>query len=135
MSSFVSYLLGYGSFVLGAVLFLLGKADNYKKMAKANPDPKIIYSTKNFLSEESINLARLFIGGVALVIFAPMLIGGVTVDVKNTTGNVIATLPLKAALAPFYFLTAYAGNSALFAFFGKYKKTLMNGVGVDDDGK
>jgi hypothetical protein len=133
MTTILNYLLGYGAFLLGAILFILGKMNDYDQMARANPDPKVIYDRKTFFRMEAINFARLFIGGIALVIFAPMLIGGVVVDVKNSSGAVVTTLALKAALAPFYFVTAYAGNSALFAFFGKYKKAMLGGVGVDDD--
>jgi hypothetical protein len=127
-----NYLIGYGAFVLGAVLFILGKMNDYDKMAEANSSPLVVYSTKKFMRMEAINFARLFIGGIALVIFTPMLIGGVSVDIKNTEGAVVASIALKVLLAPLYFFIAYGGNSALFAFFGRYKKTLLGSVGVDD---
>jgi len=129
----MTYLLGYGCFLLGAILHLLGKIQEFKQMAKANPDPKIVYNTKNMLSEESVNIARMLIGGIALVIFAPMLMGGATVDIKNTAGQLVTTLSVEAMLLPFYFVTGIGGNSTLFAYFGKYKKTLMNQVGVEDE--
>lgn len=126
------YLLDYGSFLLGSILYILGKVSDYKAMAKANPDPNVVYDTKHFLNDEWINFARLIIGGIALVIFMPMLIGGASVDIKSTEGTVITNLEMKTLLAPFYFLTGYSGSSGLFAIFGKYKKTLLNRVGVQD---
>lgn len=127
------YLIDYGSFLLGAVLYILGKVQEFKEMADSNPDPKVIYGTGRMLSKEWVNLTRLLIGGVALVIFMPMLIGGTTVDIKNTSGNVVTTLTMATVLTPFYFLVGYAGLSGLLAVFGKYKKTLLHQVGVDDD--
>lgn len=127
------YLLDYGCFLLGCTLYLLGKIKEFKAMAEANPDPKIVYSTKNLISKEWINFAQLIIGGVAVVIFTPMLIGGVTVDTKNVSGQVVTTLAMQTLLMPFYFFIGYSGNSAMFAYFGKYKKTLLNQVGVDSN--
>ena len=127
------YLLDYGAFLLGASLYILGKVQEFKTMAEANPDPKIVYNTKRMFQKEWINMARLLIGGVALVIFMPMLIGGTTVDIKNYSGNVITTLAMSTILTPFYFLVGYAGLSGLLAVFGKYKKTLLNQVGVDSN--
>lgn len=127
------YIFGYLAFLLGSLIYLIGKVREYKKMAKANPDPKIIYSTKAFINEEWLNFAQFYLGGIALVIFTPMLIGGAVVEVKNSAGAAISSFTLKSVLTPMYFLTGMAGNSALFAFFGKYKKTLLNTVGVDDN--
>lgn len=127
------YLIDYGSFLLGAVLYILGKVQEFKEMADSNPDPKVIYGTGRMLSKEWVNLTRLLIGGIALVIFMPMLIGGTTVDIKNTSGNVVTTLTMATVLTPFYFLVGYAGLSGLLAVFGKYKKTLLHQVGVDDN--
>lgn len=127
------YLLDYGCFLLGSVLYLLGKIKEFKAMAEANPDPKIVYSTKTLFSKEWINFAQLLIGGVAVIIFTPMLIGGVTVDIKNVSGQVVTTLAMQTMLMPFYFFIGYSGNSAMFAYFGKYKKTLLNQVGVDSN--
>lgn len=112
---------------------MLGKIKEFKDMAEANPDPKIIYSTKKLFSKEWINLAQLVIGGVAVIIFTPMLVGGVTVDIKNVSGQVVTTLAMQTMLMPFYFFIGYSGNSAMFAYFGKYKKTLLNQVGVDSN--
>jgi hypothetical protein len=131
----LNYLLGYGAFLLGATLYMLSKVQDYKSTAKANPNPNVSFSVKGMLSDESINIARLLLGGVALVIFLPMLIGGATVDVKNTTGAVITSLTLKAVLIPMYFILGYSGNSAVFALFGKYKKTLLEQVGVNETDK
>ena len=126
------YLLGYGSFLLGVVLYILGKMQKFKDLADANPDPKVKASWKNMVSKEAINFARLLIGGLALIFFAPMLTGGVSVDFKSTEGVVITTLSLKDILIPFYFFIGYGGNSALFNFFGVYEKTLLNRVGVQE---
>lgn len=127
------YLLDYGTFLLGAFLHILGKMQKFKEMAEANPDPKIIFNVKTMYRKEWINITRLLIGGIALIIFMPMLIGGASVDIKSVEGQVITTLTLQTLLAPFYFFVAYAGNSALFSLFGKYEKTLLNRVGVSDN--
>jgi len=129
----IHYLLDYGCFLLGCALYLLGKIKEYKSIAEANPDPKIIYSTRMLVNKEWVNMAQLFIGGVALVIFTPKLIGGVSVDIKNVSGQVVTTLAMQTLLMPFYFFIGYSGNSALFAYFGKYKKTLLNQAGVDSN--
>lgn len=128
----MSYLFGYGSFLLGALLYILGKIQEFKEMAEANPSPHVVYRTKDMFNKEWVNMIRLLIGGIALIIFAPMLIGGATVDIKNSSEQVITTLSMETMLLPFYFLTGYGGNSALFGYFGKYKKTLLNQVGVKD---
>lgn len=127
------YLLGYGAFLLGAFLYVLGKVQEYKEMAEANPDPKIVYNTGKFLLKEAVNFVRLLVGGVALIWFLPMLIGGATVDFKSVSGAVLTTVSLQTLLLPFYFVVGYGGNSALFSFFGKYKKTLLNQVGVESN--
>ena len=127
------YLLDYGAYILGIILYVLGKVQDYKAMAKANPDPKVVYDTRHFLNDEWVNFARMLVGGIALVLFMPILIGGATVDFKNADGAVIANLEIKTLLAPFYFLVGYSGTSGLFAVLGKYKKTLFNGVGVSEN--
>lgn len=126
------YIIDYGSFLLGALLYILGKIQDFKEMAEANPNPSVVFNTKHMFGKEWINYVRLLIGGVALVIFMPMLIGGATVDIKNTDGQTIATVAMGTLLIPFYFFIGYSGNSALFSLFGKYKKTLLNRVGVQD---
>jgi hypothetical protein len=127
----IQYILGYGCFLLGAVLYILGKIQEYQQMADANPNPRVIFSTKDMFRKEIINLLRLLIGGIALVIFMPKLAGGTTVDFKNVSGQVVTTVAFQTLLLPFYFIVGYSGNSALFTLFGKYKKTLFNQVGVD----
>ena len=102
-----------------------------KELADANPDPKVAFNWRKMWDKEYINVFMLLLGGVALIIFAPHLIGGATVDIKSTEGAVITTLALQSILDPFYFLVGLAGPSALFNFFGKYEKTLFNRVGVD----
>jgi hypothetical protein len=129
----IQYLFGYGSFLLGAGMYILGKIQEFKEMAEANPDPKIVYSLKHLIQKEWVNFVRLLIGGVALVIFLPMLIGGATVDLKNVQGSVITTVSLETLLIPFYFFVGYSGLSGLLSLFGKYKKTLLNQVGVDSN--
>lgn len=129
----MQFLFGYFWFLLGAVIYLLGRVKDYKAMAKANPDPKIVYSSREFFNQEWINVAQFLLGGVALVVFLPKWVGGVTVDFKNVSGQVVTTVAMQTLLMPFYFLIGYSGNSALFTLFGKYKKTLMNQVGVDSN--
>lgn len=128
----LTYALGYGAFLFGVVLYILAKIQEFRQMADANPDPKINYSTKALFNKEWVNFTRLLIGGLALVVFLPMLIGEQTVELKSQAGNVLATFALKSALVPMYFFIGYSGNSVLFAIFGKYKKTLLERVGVDD---
>lgn len=124
------YLLDYGAFLLGVTLYVLMKAKKLKEIAEANPDPKVAFSWAKFRKKESINLAILLIGGIALVIFTPALIGAATVDIKSTEGVVIATIAIQTLLAPFYFLIALSGPSALLNYFGAYEKTLFNRMGV-----
>lgn len=126
------YLLDYGAFLLGSILYILVKAKKLKELGEANPDPNVWFSWNKFLNKESINLAILLIGGIALVIFAPLLIGGATVDIKSTQGAVIATMALQTLLAPFLFLMGLSGPSALLNYFGSYEKTLLNRMGVDN---
>lgn len=121
----LNYFLGYGAFLLGSLLYLLGKVQDYRDTAKANPDPKVKYSTKDFFNNEWVNIARLLVAGIGLVIILPMIIPGANVQVVNSEGAKIGSMPMKATLIPMYFLLAYSGNSAIFAFFGKYKKTLV----------
>jgi hypothetical protein len=125
------YLMDYGAFLLGSILCILGTIEDYKKMADANPDPKIVYDANHFLHKEWINLARLLIGGVAIILFMPMLVGGTTVDIKNSSGNVVTTLTMATVLTPFYFLVGYSGVNGLLAIFGKYKNTFMKQAGVE----
>ena len=127
----LNYLLGYGAFLLGSVLYLLSKVKDYKAMADANPS--VTFNLKTWLTKEWVNMTQLLVGGVALVLFLPDIIGGTTVDIKNESGNVLTTMALKATLIPMYFVLGYSGNSALFSLFGKYKKTLLNQIGVDEE--
>jgi hypothetical protein len=129
----INYLLGYGAFVLGSVLYLLSKIRDFKRQAK--PIPGMEFNYKQFWNDELINIIQLYVGGIALVIFLPMMIGGATVDIKSTSGIVITTLALKATLIPMYFILGWSGNSALFSLFGKYKKTFLNQLGVEDETK
>ncbi len=126
------YLIDYGAFLLGVTLYMLAKIQEFKEMAEANPDPKIIYNTRHMFDKEWVNFVRLLIGGIALVWFMPMLIGNATVDIKNEAGAVITTLAFSTILLPTYFFVGYSGTSGLFAIFGKYKKTLLNRIGADD---
>lgn len=127
------YLLDYGAFLLGAAIYILSKAKKLKEMGEANPDPNVAFSWIKFRDKEYINLAILLLGGIALIIFAPMMIGGATVDIKSTEGTVIATIALQTLLAPFYFLTGLSGPVALLNYFGSYEKTLFNRIGVKND--
>jgi hypothetical protein len=127
----IQYILGYGVFLLGSAIFVLAKAQKLKQIAEANPDPKVSFSWRKMWDKEYINVIMVLLGGIALIIFAPHLIGGATVDIKSTEGTVITTLELQSILDPFYFLVGLAGPSALFGFFGRYEKTLFNRVGLD----
>lgn len=127
-----NYLIGYGAFLLGATIYLLSKVKEYKQMAEANPDPKVVFSSKKFLSTEKLNFVQLLLGGIALIAFLPTLINGQTIQFVNSKDIVVGQLPLESALTPMYFLMGWSGNSALFALFGKYKKTFLNQAGVDE---
>jgi len=129
----MQYLLGYACFLLGAFLHILGKIQEYKKMAKANPDPKINYSTKAFFSDEAINFAWLLTAGIALVIFLPMLAGSITVQFVNSSNVVVAKGEFRTLLLPAFFFIGYGGNSALLNLYGKYKNTFLNSVGVQSN--
>lgn len=132
MSDILHYAIGYALFVLGAVLYCLAKVQEYKDMAEANPDPKIIYNTRRFLNKEMINFIRLFLGGIALVIMMPMLIGGTVVEIKNSEGSLLTSISLKSALMPFYFVVGLGGTSLLFSIFGRYRKTLLSRLPPED---
>lgn len=131
----LDYLLDYGAFILGGILYILIKAKKLREIADANPDPKVAFSWTKFRDKESINIVIMLIGGIALVVFTPMMIGGATVDFKSTEGAVITTVALSTLLAPFCFLMGLAGPSALLNYFGSYEKTLFNRVGVNSDNK
>lgn len=128
----LNYVLGYVAFVFGSLFYILTKIQDYKQMAKAHPNEAVKYSLKSLMEEEWVNIAKLYLGGIALVWLLPMLVGGATVDINKADGTPLATFAVKAVLIPMYFFFGYSGNSALFAFFGKYKKTLLSQVGVDD---
>lgn len=130
-----SYLWGYAAFIGGIVLHLLSKIADYRKTAKSNPNPDFKFSMKDFWADEWLNLVRMLVAGIALVIFLPMLVGEGTIDMKTSTGTIYATFAIKKALIPAYFFIAYSGNSAVFAIFGRYKKTFLNQLGVEDEPK
>jgi len=127
------YLIDYGAFLLGCVIYILRKAQKLKELGEANPNPNVSFSWAKFIDKEYINFVTVLLGGIALVFFAPLLMGGATVDIKSTEGAVVATLSMSTLLAPFSFLIGLAGPSALFSYFGKYEKTLLNRVGVDNN--
>lgn len=124
-------MVGYGFFVLGSFLYLLMKMKSYKKQAKNNPNPNLNFSAASFFNDEWINVLMLWLGGIPLVIFLPILIGGTSVSIVNTAGVTVSSFDMKNALAPFEFLVGLGGNSVLFSFFSKYQKTFLNQVGVD----
>lgn len=129
-----NFLIGYAAYLLGFVLYILGKVDEYKRTAKSIPNPTVKFSMRKFWDEEWINMVRLLVGGVALVIFAPKLFASAhAVDVINSNGEKVTSL-LMASILPFiYFLLALSGSSAVFNFFGKYKKTLIDPI-ISDNG-
>ncbi len=127
----IHYLFGYGCFLLGVLIYILMKAQKLRELGEANPDPRVSFGWRKFFNKEYINCIMLLLGGVALVVFAPSLVGGAMVDVKSSEGAVVTTVSMQSILDPFYFLTGLAGPSALFSLFGKYEKTLLNKIGVD----
>lgn len=133
MSDFLHYVIGYALFALGAFLYCLGKVQEFKDMAEANPDPKIVYNSKRFFNKELINFIRLFVGGIGLVIIMPMMIGGTIVEIKNSEGAVLTSISLKSALMPFYFVVGLGGTSLLLSIFGRYRKTLLSRLPAEDN--
>lgn len=129
----IHYLLDYGCFALGFILFVLRKIKDYKTLAKMNPDPKVIYDRAHFINDELINFIMIAIAGVALVAFTPMLTGGASVDIKSTEGAVIVNVEMKTLLMPLYFFIGLSGS--IFSFFGKYEKSLLKGIGIDEQQK
>lgn len=114
-------------------IYILVKVKKLKELGEANPDPKVEFKWKKFLDREYINFAILLVGGIALIVFLPKLIGGASVDIKSTEGTVITNIALQTVLDPIYFLIGLAGPSALLNFFGTYEKTLLNRIGVSDN--
>lgn len=125
----LNYTLGYVAFLFGMLIYLLGKINEYKKLAKAHPNPLVNFSLSKLWSSEWANVIQVLLGGLALVIFLPMLIGNYQVDFKSSSGAIIATVNLKAVLIPLYFFIGYSGNSAVFMILGKYKKELISKIG------
>jgi hypothetical protein len=128
----INYVYGYIAFVFGSLFYILIKIRDYKAAAKANPSPTVKYSLRSLIEEEWVNIALMYLGGIALVWLFPKLIGGATVEIKTANNILLTAMSLKAACIPIYFFFGYSGNSALFAFFGQYKKTLLSKVGVED---
>jgi hypothetical protein len=128
----LNYFLGYAAFLFGSLFYILTKIQEYKTTAKLNPNPAVAYSLKDLISEEWINILKMYLGGIALVWLFPKLVGGSTVELKTAAGITLLNLSVKAACVPIYFFFGYSGNSALFAFFGKYKKTILSQVGADE---
>ena len=128
----LQFLIGYGLFFLGSVIYLLIKARDYKQLADKVPNSDVQATFKDFWNKEWINMFILWLAGIAVVLFLPQLIGGSTVDLKSAAGNVITTVSLKTALTPMEFILGYSGNSVVFALLGKYKKSLLSQMGVDE---
>lgn len=128
----LEYLLGFFWFTMGSALYILGKMKEFKATAKSNPRPEVAFSYSAFFNDEIINILMLMIGGIALVYMLPILIGGGTIALNNSKGELVTTFALKTALMPLYFLIGYSGNSALFTLFGQYKKRFFNQLGVSD---
>ena len=125
-------LFGMLSFTLGSILYILGKMQDYRQLAKSNKLSSVVFNAKQFFLQEWINMLRLFIAGFALVIFAPMLAGERNIAIMSEDGITSTVFSIKEALIPFYFLIGYGGNSAIFNLFGKYKKTFLNQAGISD---
>ena len=130
-----NYLFGYAAFLGGMLLYNLSKIADYKKTAKSNPNPALVFSLSQYWDDEWINVVKMLVSGIALVIFLPMMIKGQSVSFLNSQGISVATVQLETVLLPAYFFIAYSGNSAISALFGKYKKTFLNQLGVDEQDK
>lgn len=130
--NFLYNLAGYGSFLFGMLIYLVGKAEDFKKLADANPNPNVKFSMADMFKKEGFTLVKMALGGLALVIFLPMLIGGSVVVFQNSHGDEIGRVAMKAAFIPLYFFVAMSGSSAVFAVLGKYRNDLMKGIGVED---
>lgn len=132
MHLFLQFLVNLAAFSFGSSFYLISKVKDYKAMADANTNPNVKYSAKEFLNKEALNLVQLYLGGIAIILFLPKLIGGATVDIKNMDGSVLWNFTLKEVLTPIYFFIGFAGNSAIFSILGKYKKELLNPIGGND---
>ena len=127
----IQTLIGFAAFIFGSLIYLLSKIKEYKALAD-NHSGDVVFSFKKFLSKEWINLAQLYLGGLAIVIGLPMLAGGINVNLNNSAGALMVTFTLKEALIPMYFLIGFGGNSVVNSIFGKYKKTLLEPIGGND---
>lgn len=128
----IQYIIGFLIFFFGSLFYLLSKIKDYKALAEANTNSDVNFSFKTFIKKESLNLIQLYLGGLAIVIFLPYIIGGATVELKSANGGVISNFEVKEVLMPMYFMIGWAGNSAIINIFGKYKKTLLDPIGGND---
>jgi hypothetical protein len=125
----LNYFLGFAAFMFGMIIHILGKVQEFKSMAEANQDPKVVFSYKKLLDKEWINMVRAILGGIAIIVFLPMLIGDYKTQFLKEDGTVMFTMNLKALLIPLYFFIGYSGSSAIFNILGKYKKDLLANIG------
>ena len=128
----LNYFLAYGVYLLGAVLFFLDVVSNYKKAADANPNPNVQFNGKVFWSKEWINIVRVLLLGVATMIFL-IPFGSMSVDFKNSSGDVMFNTSVKVILLPLYLVFGWSGGKATIAIAGRYKKEIYNNVGIKDE--
>lgn len=125
----INYLLAYGVYLLGAVLFYLDVIGKYEKIADANPNPDIVFNRRIFWRKERVNIIRVILLGVATMILLIPL-GGLSVDFKNAAGGVMFNTSIKVILLPLYLVFGWSGGKATNALAGKYKEELYKKVGI-----
>lgn len=128
----VNSLIAYAVYILGAALFLLDVVAKYKKLAKANPNPSIVFNAHIFWQEEWVNIIKILLWGVALP-FLLIPLTGMSVTFHNTAGADLFTVSVKLILLPLYFICGYSGGRAQIAVAGQYKKAFYEKLGITKD--
>lgn len=129
----INYLLSYGAYLLGALIFILDQIKKYEDIANANPDPSITYKRLSFWRKERINIIQIVLYGIVSVIILPRMFGGTTIDFKTESGSVMYSLALKAALIPLQVIVGWSGGRVVLALMGKTKGELYKKVGITED--
>lgn len=127
----INSLIAYCVYLLGAALFMLDVVGKYKKIAEANPNPRICFNAKIFWSKESINIIKILLWGVATpILIIPLT--GMSVAFHNSAGAVMFTTSVKVILMPIYFIVGYSGGRITMSVAGQYKKELYEKVGITE---
>jgi hypothetical protein len=128
----LNYLLSFGAYSLGALIYILDQIKKYQDVAETSPDPKITYQKKNFWQKEKVNVIQIGLYGIVSVIFLPYILGGSAIQLASSSGSVIWSLPMQTALIPAQIIIGWSGGRAVIAFMGNSKKELYKKVGITD---